>query len=136
MPWLQAAASQTTFTPSGLDANIDKLLVAQRRRAGVGIMFANISNAIQQYTGIFPANLKVKGKYLNGALVTYTKDRQGIQEMIAGASPFMEDRQNNQMFDIQGRLNELIIDPNKFQKFKDWSTKHAYFFTANISKSS
>jgi len=127
MPWLQAAASQTTFTPSGLDANIDKLLVAQRRRAGVGIMFANISNAIQQYTGIFPANLKVKGKYLNGALVTYTKDRQGIQEMIAGASPFMEDRQNNQMFDIQGRLNELIIDPNKFQKFKDWSTKHAYF---------
>ena len=127
MPWLQAAASQTTFTPSGLDANIDKLLVAQRRRAGVGIMFANISNAIQQYTGIFPANLKVKGKYLNGALVAYTKDRQSIQEMIAGASSFMEDRQNNQMFDIQNRLNELIIDPNRFQKFKDWSTKHAYF---------
>jgi len=127
LPWLQTAANQTTFTPSGLDPNIDKLLVAQRRRAGIGIMFANISNAIQQYTGIFPANLKVKGKYLNGALVAYTKDRQGIQEMIAGASPFMEDRQRNQMFDIQGRLNELIIDPNQFQKFKDWSTKHAYF---------
>ena len=127
MPWLQTAANQTTFTPSGLDPNIDKLLVAQRRRAGIGIMFANISNAIQQYTGLFPASLKVKGKYLNGALVEYTKNRQGVQEMIAGASPFMEDRQNNQMFDIQGRLNELIIDPNNFQKFKDWSTKHAYF---------
>tara|TARA_Y100001973_G_scaffold13263_1_gene18559 strand:- start:48 stop:998 length:951 start_codon:yes stop_codon:yes gene_type:complete len=39
----------------------------------------------------------------------------------------MADRQLNQIFDIQGRLNELLINPNKFDKFKDWSTRHAYF---------
>ena len=39
--------------------------------------------------------------------------------MIAEASPFMADRQKNLIFDIQDRLNELIINPNKFQKMQD-----------------
>ena len=90
-------------------------------------MFFNLMNAVQQYTGVFPAMLKAKPSHMMESLQTFIKDRQGSMQMIADLSPFMADRQLNQIFDIQDRLNQLLINPNNFSKFKDWSTKHAYF---------
>ena len=62
------------------------------------------------------------------------KDREGTMQEIAELSPFMADRQQNLIFDIQDRLNQLIINPNNFQKCKDWSKSSWLFFTTNISK--
>ena len=87
-----------------------------KRRAGLGIMFGNLSNAFQQLTGLFPALVKVKPRNLKNGLLTYAKDREGTMQMIAEASPFMADRQKNLIFDIQDRLNELIINLIIFKK--------------------
>jgi len=126
-PWLKAAASQKTYAPSGFGQSFDRILATIKRRTGLGIMFANIGNAFQQLTGLFPALIKVKPRYLKDGLITYMKDREGTNQQIASMSKFMADRQKNLIFDIQDRINELVINPNKFQKLKSWGEHHGYF---------
>ena len=127
MPWLKAAASQKTYTASGFGARFDRILATIKRRTGIGIMFANIGNAFQQLTGLFPALIKVKPRHLKDGLITYMKNRESTNQQIAEMSPFMADRQKNLIFDIQDRLNELIINPNNFQKMESWGKQHGYF---------
>ena len=126
-PWLQTVVSQKTFAPSGMGAEFDTALNATRKRGGMAVMFFNLKNAIEQYTGVFPAMLKATPVQMLSSLQNYIADREGTMQAIADLSPFMADRQLNQIFDIQSRLQELIVNPNNFQKFKDWSSKHAYF---------
>ena len=126
-PWLQTVVSQKTFAPSGMGAEFDTALNATRKRGGMAVMFFNLKNAIEQYTGVFPAMLKATPVQMLSSLQNYIADREGTMQAIADLSPFMADRQLNQIFDIQSRLQELIVNPNNLQKFKDWSTKHAYF---------
>ena len=127
IPWLQSAASQKTYSPTKFGPLFDRVVQTQKRRGGLAIMFGNLSNALQQLTGLFPALIKVKPRHLKTGLFKYMKDREGTNQMIAAASPFMADRQENLIFDIQDRLNELIINPNKFQKMQSWGKHHGYF---------
>ena len=126
-PWLKAAASQKTYSPSLLGPQADAVIATGKRRTGIGIMFGNLPNAFQQLTGLFPGLLKVKPKHLRQGLMTYMKDREGTNQMIAEVSPFMADRQKNLIFDIQGRLNELLINPNNRQKMANWGKRNGYF---------
>ena len=127
IPWLQTAATQKTYSSSRLGPQFDRFVSTGRRRTSIAIMFANIGNAFQQLTGLFPALIKVKPKYLRNGLITYMRDREGTNQMIAEMSPFMADRQQNLIFDIQDQLNELIIDPSKYRKIRDWGKHHGYF---------
>ena len=65
MPWLDRSARQTTMT-AGKFKGFDKFWTKVRRSTGVGIMFANIRNGLQQFTGYFPAMIKVGPSYLKG----------------------------------------------------------------------
>tara|TARA_B100002019_G_scaffold120941_1_gene103882 strand:- start:3732 stop:12302 length:8571 start_codon:yes stop_codon:yes gene_type:complete len=127
IPWLNNAARQKTFVPGAHPESIDVFWQTVRKRTGVGIMFANISNAMQQLTGYFPAMLKVEPRYLKGALGQYLQAPNKFANEIAELSPFMSERQNTQIFDIQDNLNELLINPNQFQKVQKWATHHGYF---------
>ena len=127
IPWLKTSATQKTYSASKLGPEFDRLVATGKRRTGIAIMFANIGNAFQQLTGLFPALIKVKPKYLRNGLITYMRDREGTNQMIAEMSPFMADRQQNLIFDIQDQLNELIIDPSKYRQIRDWGRHHGYF---------
>ena len=127
IPWLNNAARQKTFVPGAHPESIDVFWQTVRKRTGVGIMFANISNAMQQLTGYFPAMLKVEPRYLKGALGQYLQAPNKFANEIAELSPFMAERQNTQIFDIQDNLNELLINPNEFEKVQKWATHHGYF---------
>ena len=105
----------------------DAFFKGLRKRTGHSIMFANFQNAVQQFTGNFPSLIKVEGKYMRSGLKQYYLNPAKTQEIIAELSPFMDQRQNNQMFDIQDTLNDLIINPDKFEKINAWTNKHAYF---------
>jgi hypothetical protein len=126
LPWLNNAARQTTML-SGQNRLMDNFFRELRRRVGNSIMFANFQNAVQQFTGNFPSLIKVEGKYMRSGLKQYYMNPAKTQEIIAELSPFMDQRQNNQMFDIQDTLNDLIINPDKFEKINAWTNKHAYF---------
>jgi hypothetical protein len=126
MPWLDRSARQTTMT-AGRFKGFDKFWTQVRRSTGVGIMFANIRNGLQQFTGYFPAMIKVGPSYLKGALAQYVRNPMQFQEEIAELSPFMKERQFNQIFDVQDTLNQLLINPNAYKKVQKWAERHGYF---------
>lgn len=126
LPWLNRSARQIT-SEVGMNRSIDTFWRAVRNRTGIGIMFANITNALQQVTGFFPALLKVEGKYMKSALADYMKSPTTQSEFVAELSPFMADRMSNQMVEVQDMMNDLLINPTKFDKIQKWSNKHGYF---------
>jgi hypothetical protein len=125
-PWLMRAARQQATEP-GRWKVADKFWGGVRSRAGVATMFANLRNALQQVTGWFPSLLKVKRRYLQSALMTYLGSPKQTAEAVARLSPFMADRMRNQMFELQGTMNELLLNPSKYEKLQQWSSKHGYF---------
>ena len=126
LPWLNRAARQQTSTP-GMYRGMDKFWQGVRNRTGISIMFANISNALQQATGYFPALLLVNKTYLKSSMWDYMKRPTQVSEEVAQMSPFMADRMKNQIFDIQETLNDLLLNPSKYQKVAKWTQKHGYF---------
>lgn len=126
LPWLNRAARQIT-SEAGMHKAVDRFWSAVRSRTGIGIMFANITNALQQVTGYFPALLKVKPAYLKGALVQYMGGLQKMTEEVAQLSPFMADRMTNQVFDLQDTMNDLLLNPSRYNKIQKWSAYHGYF---------
>jgi ElaB/YqjD/DUF883 family membrane-anchored ribosome-binding protein len=126
LPWLNRAARQQATEP-GRWKLADKGWGGVRSRAGVATMFANLRNALQQVTGWFPSLLKVKRRYLQSALMTYLGSPKQTAEAVARLSPFMADRMRNQMFELQGTMNELLLNPSKYEKLQQWSSKHGYF---------
>lgn len=126
IPWLVRSARQTTSAP-GMDAGVDRFWSTVRKRTGMAVMFANLSNALQQVTGLFFSALKVKGSYLRTALWDYTKAPRETAARVAGMSEFMADRLQNQVFDLQDTINELTLNPGRFNKLQAWSNRHAYF---------
>jgi hypothetical protein len=126
LPWLNRSARQIT-SEVGMNRSVDTFWRAVRNRTGIGIMFANITNALQQVTGFFPALLKVEGKYMKSSLADYMKSPTAQAEFVAELSPFMADRMSNQMIEVQDMMNDLLINPTKFDKIQKWSSKHGYF---------
>ena len=129
VPWLQRAAQQRVSTPPrghgwrGVN-NVARIL---RRRTGLNIMLGNLSVALQQLTGLSISATKVKPKHLLKGLWSYLADRKGATEAINSASLFMKNRNESQVFDINERIDEIILNPSKWDNFKQFATKHGYF---------
>ena len=131
LPWLNRTARQTTSVP-GIDPVWDKSWNAIRKRTGIAIMMGGVRNAMQQFTGLFPAALLVKKGELKNAASTYFRNPMKTAAYVASLSPFMNDHMNSQIFVLQDNMNELLINPSKYARFKDWTDHHAYFLqTAN-----
>jgi hypothetical protein len=131
LPWLNRTARQTTSVP-GLIKWVDKSWNIIRKRTGISIMMGGVRNAMQQFTGLFPAALLVNKGELKNAASTYFRNPMKTAANVASLSPFMNDFMNSQIFVLQDQMNELLLNPSKYQRFKDWTDHHAYFLqTAN-----
>lgn len=131
LPWLNRTARQTTSVP-GIHPVWDKSWNAIRKRTGIATMMGNLRNAMQQFTGWFPAALLVNKGELKNAMSTYLRNPMKTAAYVASLSPFMNDYMNSQIFVLQDNMNELLINPSKYARFKDWTDHHAYFLqTAN-----
>ena len=125
IPWLRNSASQKSvlgqknFWNTGINYFT--------RSTSQSYMFASLKNGMQQITGMLPAKLKVEHKYLKDAFRRYTREPHKVSKEIAEMSPFMADRQVNQMFNIQNMMNDLTLNPNKYEKMQKWVGRHAYF---------
>ena len=126
LPWLNTSARQQTML-RGENPLMDKFFKYIKGSFGRNTMFGNFQNALQQFTGWSPSLIKVERKHLWSGFKKYYGKPKQTSEFIARLSPFMANRQKNQMFDIQETLNDLIINPNKFAQTKAWLRQHAYF---------
>lgn len=125
-PWLNRAARQIT-NESGRWKPIDTFWRTVRSRTGISVMIGNITNAMQQLTGLFMSSLKVSPVYLGNALYSYVASPNLSSQEVAALSPFMSNKMENQIFDLQDQMNQLVLNPNKFQKIQKWSSHHGYF---------
>jgi len=129
VPWLNRAAQQKVVTPSTGRAGraADTFFRALRTRAGLQVMFANVSNTMQQATGLSIAALKVKPRYLKSALFNYIKSPSESAESISEKSLFMKNRLSNQTAEMNGAIQDILLQPSKFDKASEFFQKHGYF---------
>lgn len=129
VPWLQRAAQQTVSTPSKGWAGkaIDTFAKEMRKRAGLQAMFFNITNTMQQVTGFTIAAVRVKPKYLRNAMYRYLKSPKEMAEAVTSRSEFMKTRSDSQVMEVNKIIDELALQPTKFQEYRDFVQQHGYF---------
>jgi hypothetical protein len=130
-PWLNRSARQIVETPILGDGGISRVLSAARSRAGMALMFANVSNSLQQLTGFSAAFAKLKADGLNSQMLRATAQfiasPKQMAKAVAAASPFMDGRMENEIAAINDAMDEILLDPNLYEKAQAWTRKHAYF---------
>ena len=126
VPWLQRSAQQTVSTP-GKNRHMDRLFRYLRNTTGAQIMVGNVVNTLQQFTGFSISLIKVRGRYLRGALVSYLSGPGAMADAIAEKSTFMAGRTMTQVIDVQQQIDDILLNPTKYEKAKDFARQHGYF---------
>lgn len=128
IPWLKRTARQAVETKSsgwgGKAA--DAIFRGLRRRTGLQLMAANIANATQQLTGVFPAMVKVKPRLMGSALLQFSKAPLELTAEIADKSPWMRDRLDNEIGQISGELREILVQ-SKYEKVQEFGMRAGYW---------
>lgn len=132
IPWLNRVAHNSVAQP-GRSRAFDGLVNGLRARVGVLAMFGNVSNAVQNITGIIPLATRVGPAALLRALWRVSTSMPGsTTTRIAQASPYMATR-----FGDGGRRARLaieMIDEKRgiWTRFNRWSQMHAYFLQTGV----
>lgn len=129
VPWLERAAQQQVETPAvsrGM-RKLDGFFRALRTRTGAQIMVGNLSNALQQVTGLSSALLEVKPKYLRDSLVSYIGSPSETAEWAAAKSSFMRNRTTASVIEVQQEIDNIMLDPSKYDEVRAFATRHGYF---------
>jgi len=131
-PWLNRTARQQVETPIAGSGGLMRVFSILRARAGMAAMFANLSNTVQQLTGISTAAVKVRPRYLRGAMVDYVRSPSEFARTVAEASPFMETRMANEISQLSGAIDEILLNPTMLESAQAWTQKHAYFLQQSL----
>lgn len=133
LPWLQTTANQSV-TKKGMSPVVDRFWSGVRSSAGLTMMMGNAINALQQFTNLLTAALKVRPGYLMQGL--FRTLQGGARAEIAELSPgFMGHRFKNSMLEALDNVDDLMVNRSKFAKGRAWVKRHAYFlqtFTQNL----
>lgn len=134
VPWLQRTARQTVETVSTDKTGrlFDKIWKEIRSRTGLQIMTLNVTNALQGFTGLSLSLIKVKPSFLAAAMGRYTSGPEKYAGYISEKSEFMRNRVHSQAFEMMGQIDNILINPGKFEKARDFSIRHGYFLQAGI----
>ncbi len=133
VPWLQRASQQRISTPTkgwGGKA-FDTFWRELRTRTGLQVMALNVTNSLQQFTGLSIAALKVKPRHLRNALWGYVKAPRVISEDVTSKSDFMRTRMTTNVIEVQQTIDDLLLNPTKYEKARDFAKKHGYFLQSH-----
>lgn len=131
-PWLQRSAQQVVEEPivgSGKWARVPGII---RARAGAALMFANVSNAIQQVTGLSTAMVKVGPGHMMRALAQHVAHPVEAARAVWALSSYMDDRAKNEVAVMNEQMQAILIKPSVYERAQDWSMRHAYFLQTAI----
>ena len=132
IPWLNRAARQVVETPVVGDRKLSRFLTAARSRAGMALMFANLSNTVQQITGFSLAGVKVKPSLMMSATAQFIADPKAMKAEVAEASPYMKDRMLNEVGAMNDAVEEILVNPTLLQRGQAWTNRHAYFLQSAV----
>jgi hypothetical protein len=134
VPWLQRSATQRSSTPTkGRGGQmVDSFFGALRKRTALNMLTLNVADTFGRLTTIFPAALKVRPDYLLSGLWQYAKAPRELSDTIAEKSKFMETRTSKQAAQLMGDVNEILLNPSSYDKFKDFAEKHGHFLQGGM----
>ena len=125
VPWLQRTARQSVVTPTN-DWSGSQIWTTIRRNTGIQMMVANVSNTIQQFTGLALSATKVKPTHLKSALWKYVNHPMDMAGEVASMSEFMAANIGHSAYDMQQQAEDILLNPNAYEKVKDFSAKNGY----------
>jgi hypothetical protein len=126
-PWLNRSARQTVETPISADAGLNRMLSTIRGRVGMALMFANLSNTLQQITGLSSAAVKVKPALMMRSLADYVANPKKFAQAVWDASPYMADRASNEVAVLSDTLEKILINPSVYESAEQFTRRHSYF---------
>lgn len=129
VPWLQRTAQQKVVLPStsGVGKLTDMFASYLRTSVAMQFMVGNVTNALQQVTGISVAASKVAPKYLSLSMFNYLTDRKAMTESIYEKSDFMKATQGDNIHEAQEAIQQIITNPSTFEKIQSFAKAHTYF---------
>lgn len=102
------------------------------RRTGAMIMFANVVNAAQQFTGFAPAMIRTGKRNMATATRDYLKNPIGMTERVAASSVFMANRLGTEMRDLSVEANRIKLAPGPYGRAAEWTERHSYFLQKGV----
>lgn len=128
VPWLQRAGTQRLYESDGSDEGRlwVKVFSKIRSRAGMSVMFANVVNSVQNFTGVFPAMNRVKKSHLKNAIWAFANDRKGVTDSIAAKSEMMRQRMDGQIHELQNEIEKMLLNPSLYQNAVKWAETNTY----------
>lgn len=132
IPWLNRAAKQVVETPVVGDRKLSRFLSAARSRAGMALMFANLSNTFQQITGFSSAAIKVRPGLMMESTASFVADPKAMKRTVADASAFMKDRMLNEVGALNDVVEQIMVNPSLLERGQAWTQQHAYFLQAAV----
>ena len=108
LPFLDRAVTQSLYK-EGAHPGTSMFFKYFRRIAGVKIMAGNIVNTLQQFTGLINATLYVKAHHVRNGLWQLLTNRRDLTDLIISKSKFMDDRLQNQMFELSDEMREIVL---------------------------
>lgn len=121
VPFLQRAASQSVSkqsdTPDG--RRMGKVLSMLRGRASLQVMALNVTNAVQNTTGLIAVMSRVPPKHVLASVGNVLRSPGRSSEMIMDKSDYMKTRIGENARDIARKFDELVLQPTPFDKVRD-----------------
>lgn len=130
MPWLQRSVQQSVEAPVVGDRTskyINDLARWLRRSVALNLMVANVTNTLQQITGFSVTLVKVPPRYVRDAFWRYLRHPQQVAADIAEKSTFMRHRVTTNVIEVQQTIDDLLLNPTKYEEARAFAEKHGYF---------
>lgn len=125
VPWLDRSVKQSVVTPTKNRA-ADRFYRDLRSKTGMATMFLNVTNTLQQYTGIIVASVKVAPKHLRNSTWNFIKSNKEMADFAYETSDFMKTKINFQMSETQKEIGKILEKPSASEKVSEWFEKNAY----------
>jgi hypothetical protein len=128
IPWMGRTVRQLTQTPT--NNPLDKIVRKIRRNVGLDKLALSFNVMFQQFTGLSVSATRVPKRQLAKALTIWMKDPRAARKFIAGLSPAMAERFDNQMTEMMNKLEEVIQSPNAYKNFRKWAMENGMVLQA------
>ena len=131
-PWLARLATQLTSPPADSKAGrgFNRFINTLRGNANMQLMMANVVNTIENMSDVTSVFLEVDPKYVKQGFQTFVTGRKDTTLNMKDLSPYMRQRLENQIFEINDTYNELVNveegAKGKIKSIQDYAKKHTY----------
>ena len=132
VPWLQRAAQQMSgIQPQGWWAKGSaRFWRGLRKRSSMALLAGNFINASQQLLGVSVAGVNVSKRRLLSALWRYMRQPKQVAETMREIAPEMANRLDGEVFEMQKMMDDMLLNPTKYERAKDFMEKHGSFFSS------